>query len=75
VAALAGLPPSLIARARQVLGELERHRPLEPPAQQLGLPLETGKDPVAAELDELDLDKLTPIEALQKLYELRSRLS
>ena len=70
-----GLPPSLIARARQVLGELERHRPLEPPAQQLGLPLETGKDPVAAELDELDLDKLTPIEALQKLYELRSRLS
>ncbi len=75
VAALAGLPPSLIARARQVLAELERHRPLEPPAQQLGLPLETGKDPVAAELDELDLDKLTPIEALQKLYELRSRLS
>jgi DNA mismatch repair protein MutS len=75
VAALAGLPPALIARARQVLGELERHRPLEPPAQQLGLPLEAAKDPVSAELDGLDLDQLTPIEALQKLYELRSRLS
>ncbi|HEX6348673.1 MAG TPA: DNA mismatch repair protein MutS [Candidatus Dormibacteraeota bacterium] len=74
VAALAGLPPSLIARARQVLGELERHRPLEPPAQQLGLPLEAAPDPVSAELSELDLDQLTPIEALQKLYELRSRL-
>ena len=75
VAALAGLPPALIARARQVLGELERHRPLEPPAQQLGLALETEKDPVSAELDGLDLDQLTPMEALQKLYELRSRLS
>ena len=74
VAALAGLPPSLIARARQVLAELERHRPLEPPAQQLGLPLEAGQDPISAELDQLDLDKLTPIEALQKLYELRSRI-
>ena len=74
VAALAGLPPSLIARARQVLAELERHRPLEPPAQQLGLPLEAGQDPISAELDQLELDQLTPIEALQKLYELRSRI-
>ena len=75
VAALAGLPASLIARARQVLAELERHRPLEPQAQQLGLPLEAGQDPLSAELDQLDLDKLTPIEALQKLYELRSRIT
>jgi len=75
VAALAGLPASVIARARQVLGELERHRPLEPPAQQLGLPLEAAPDPVAAALGELDLDQLTPIEALQKLYEMRSRLT
>ena len=58
-----------------MLGELERHRPLEPPAQQLGLPLEAAPDPVAAALGELDLDQLTPIEALQKLYEMRSRLT
>src|SRR4030088_2780040 len=40
VAALAGLPSGVIARARQVLAELELQRPLEPPEQQLGLPME-----------------------------------
>jgi DNA mismatch repair protein MutS len=75
VAALAGLPPAVIARARAVLGELERQRPLEPAAQQLGLPLAVPADPLLAELDELQLDKLSPLEALQKLYELKSRLS
>ncbi|GAC1657880.1 MAG: DNA mismatch repair protein MutS [Candidatus Dormibacteraceae bacterium] len=73
VAALAGLPGTVIARAREVLAELERQRPLEPPAQQLGLALEVVGDPVLAELDELQLDHLSPLEALQKLYELKSR--
>jgi DNA mismatch repair protein MutS len=75
VAALAGLPTSVIARARQVLEELEKQRPLEPPAQQLGLPLETARDSMADELGALDLDQLTPMEALQKLYELRAKTS
>ncbi len=75
VAALAGLPPALIARARQVLGELERQRPLEPPEQQLGLPLDAAPDPIRQQLAQLDLDQLSPLEALQKLYELRGRLS
>ncbi|HEX6548281.1 MAG TPA: DNA mismatch repair protein MutS, partial [Candidatus Dormibacteraeota bacterium] len=74
VAALAGLPPSVVARARQVLHELERQRPLEPPEQQLGLPLEAPRDPIRKELDALELDRLSPFEALQKLYELRERL-
>jgi DNA mismatch repair protein MutS len=74
VAALAGLPPQLLARARQVLAELERQRPLEPAAQQLGLPLEI-EDPIRKELAAIELDHLSPIEALQKLYELRSRAS
>jgi DNA mismatch repair protein MutS len=74
VAALAGLPATVIARARSVLGELERQRPLEPAAQQLGLPLQVPADPVLAELGELQLDGLSPLEALQKLYELKSRL-
>jgi len=73
VAALAGLPGTVIARAREVLAELERQRPLEPPAQQLGLALEVVGDPVLAELDDLQLDHLSPLEALQKLYELKSR--
>jgi DNA mismatch repair protein MutS len=74
VAALAGLPSGVIARARQVLGELERQRPLEPPEQQLGLPMEMAPDQLRKELEEIQPDTLSPLEALQKLYELRSRL-
>jgi DNA mismatch repair protein MutS len=75
VAALAGLPSSVIARARQVLAELERQRPLEPPEQQLGLPIEMAPDPLRKELEEIEPDRLSPLEALQKLYDLRSRLN
>jgi DNA mismatch repair protein MutS len=75
VAALAGLPSGVIARARQVLAELERQRPLEPPEVQLGLPIELAPDPLRKELEELEPDSLSPLEALQKLYELRARLS
>jgi DNA mismatch repair protein MutS len=74
VAALAGLPAAVIARARLVLAELERQRPLEPPEQQLGLPIEMAPDPLRKELEELEPDSLSPLEALQKLYELRSKL-
>jgi DNA mismatch repair protein MutS len=75
VAALAGLPSGVIARARQVLGELERQKPLEPPELQLGLPIELAPDPLRKELEELQPDSLSPLEALQKLYQLRARLS
>lgn len=74
VAALAGLPSSVIARARQVLAELERQRPLEPPDQQLGLPIELAPDPLRKELEDIEPDSLSPLEALQKLYELRARM-
>jgi len=73
VAALAGLPSGVIARARQVLAELERQRPLEPPDQQLGLPIEMAPDPLRKELEELEPDSFSPLEALRKLYELRSK--
>jgi DNA mismatch repair protein MutS len=75
VAALAGLPPQLIVRAREILGELERQRPLEPVEQQLGLPLLATEDPIREELGAIELDRLSPLEALQKLYELRRRLT
>ena len=75
VAALAGLPSGVIARSRQILGELERQRPLEPPEQQLGLPMELAPDPLRKELEDIEPDALSPLEALQKLYELRSRLA
>jgi DNA mismatch repair protein MutS len=74
VAALAGLPSGVVARARQVLAELERQRPLEPPEQQLGLPMEMAPDPLRKEIEDIEPDSLSPLEALQKLYELRSRL-
>jgi DNA mismatch repair protein MutS len=75
VAALAGLPSGVIARARQVLAELERQRPLEPAELQLGLPIELAPDPLRKELEDLEPDSLSPLEALQKLYQLRAKLS
>jgi len=75
VAAVAGLPAAVIARARQVLEELERRQPLEPPDQQLGLPIEVGADPLRKELEEIQPDSLSPLEALQKLYQLRAKLT
>jgi DNA mismatch repair protein MutS len=74
VAALAGLPPPLIARARDILAELERQRPLEPVEQQLGLPLVQSDERLREALSSIELDHLSPLEALQKLYELRERL-
>ena len=58
-----------------MLGDLERQRPLEPPELQLGLPIELATDPLRKELEEIEPDSLSPLEALQKLYELRARLS
>ncbi len=74
VAALAGLPAQVIARARDVLTDLERQKPLEPAEVQLGLPMELAPDPLRKELEEIEPDSLSPLEALQKLYELRARL-
>jgi len=75
VAAVAGLPSGVIARARDVLAELERQRPLEPPEFQLGLPIEMAPDPLRKELEEIDPASLSPLEALQKLYQLRAQLT
>ena len=36
--------------------------------------MEMAPDPLRKELEELEPDSLSPLEALQKLYELRSRL-
>ena len=82
VAALAGLPRAVVARARELLHELES-RPAPPGGEgaveaegQLPLlgSLAAGPerpDALLAELAELDPDALTPLEALQRLYALR----
>jgi len=67
VAELAGLPRQVGGASRQVLADLEGQRPLERPeaSGQLSLPLD---HPVVAELKQLDLERLSPREALEKLF-------
>ena len=84
VAKLAGLPKSVVHRAREVLAELEegsrtlaensrkaKRRPQKPPSIQI--PLWGQKSPLMEELEKLDIDSLTPLEAITKLYELQKK--
>jgi DNA mismatch repair protein MutS len=89
VAQLAGLPKPVLSRAQDILSELEseggeekggiqkegrrprRGRRKEPPFQQL--PLLGAKSPLLEELSKLDISSMTPLEALNKLYELQQK--
>src|SRR5207302_492311 len=80
VAKLAGLPPTVVARARSVLARLEAGRDATGgiAAGLDDLPLfaatkepERTPDPLAEALDEVDPDSLTPREALEQLYRLK----
>ncbi len=77
VAELAGLPRAVTQRAREVLADLEaaRGKPARQPrttAPGPQLPL-FERSPLLGELAALEVDTLTPLEALTKLYELRQR--
>jgi DNA mismatch repair protein MutS len=75
VARLAGLPASVIARARALLAEFERERERRldtGDAAQLGL-FAPMAHPLAAELAALDLAHVTPIEALNLLAKWQER--
>jgi len=79
VAQLAGLPKTVIHRAEEILKELERdsHRaPIRPrriaEIRQLALFPETS--PIIEELKKLDLESMTPLEALNRLYELQRKV-
>jgi DNA mismatch repair protein MutS len=87
VAQLAGLPPALIERAREVLKELESERTvehLEPPGRRRSrapktdpsqLPLfGTEPHPMVEELRKLELEKLTPLEALNRIAEWKRKV-
>ena len=84
VAKLAGVPGSVVKRARAVLGELEAGQPVErapaaptePEADpDYGMGLFAGQNAAVIDaLREMDLNTVTPIEALTKLYELKSRI-
>jgi DNA mismatch repair protein MutS len=77
VGRLAGLPETVVARAREVLAALEAgHRVARPAtrADQLALFQQPAPESaVLSELDLLDVDGLTPREALAKLADLQAR--
>jgi DNA mismatch repair protein MutS len=77
VARLAGVPTSVLVRARQLLADLERERPVAGSGgdtpDQLSLGIAAPEHPVVAELLQLDIEGLTPLAALNKLAELRER--
>jgi DNA mismatch repair protein MutS len=71
VAEKAGLPPSLIQRARTILRHLEKQQPL-PTSEMTLFHLPPNTDhALIKKLLELDLNTLTPIEALFTLQELQ----
>jgi len=79
VAKLAGLPPAVVARAKAVLAKLEAGRDatggIAAGLDDLPLfaiaPEPEAPDPIAAALDDVDPDSLTPREALEALYRLK----
>jgi DNA mismatch repair protein MutS len=79
VAQLAGLPKTVILRAQELLEEMEASRS-EPsrstrPRRQESpqLPLFAANSAVLRELAEIDVDSLTPLQAITRLYELVER--
>ncbi|MFL6764424.1 MAG: hypothetical protein ACJ8FO_04430, partial [Sphingomicrobium sp.] len=80
VAKLAGLPPAVVTRARSVLAKFEAGRDATGgiAAGLDDLPLfaaapetQPGSNPLVAALEAIDPDRLSPREALDKLYELK----
>ena len=80
VAKLAGLPPTVVARAKSVLAKLEAGRDAtgglaagldDLPLFAAAAEAEPPADPLATALEALDPDRLTPREALEELYRLK----
>ncbi|MCK4851868.1 MAG: DNA mismatch repair protein MutS [Candidatus Omnitrophica bacterium] len=86
VAKLAGMPDGVVSRAREILNNLQKDSLLgnicgrfslksAAPERQLNF-FETGagEDPVIGKLRELDLNSLTPIDALKKMEEFKKEI-
>ncbi len=82
VAKLAGLPDTIIERAKEILKELESGnstiQPVlkpraEEPEEQLSL-MPDSNSALTEKLEQIDLNTLTPIEAMNLLYELKNLL-
>lgn len=80
VAKLAGVPNSIINRAKEILADLESDKspastphPTVDDDTQLTL-LGVANNPIADRIKQVDLNTLTPIEAMNLLYELKSMI-
>jgi DNA mismatch repair protein MutS len=78
VAQLAGLPRDVIHRANEILQELEEHAvttAVEPSRLSTGqqIALFPESSPILEELKKLDIAAMTPLEAMNKLYEWQRR--
>ncbi len=80
VARLAGMPPMVVARAKEVLDRLEEGREAtggiaagldDLPLFAAVVPSEAPQDPLIAAIDALEPDRLTPRAALDALYEIK----
>ncbi len=77
VAKLAGLPESVINKAKSYLKDLEAGKaempvPVMPTEDQISL-TDVGGSEIAEELLRIDLDTVTPIEAMNLLYQLQKK--
>ena len=91
VAQLAGMPRTLVRRAKEVLSDLEDARGAQPQGDDIHVPtisdVEEGIQMSFFQLDdpsleairdkimEVDIDHLTPVEALMKLHEIKATLT
>ncbi len=79
VAKLAGLPKSVIARAREILAQLEQEGGKQPPQpipeadDQISM-MDLRSQQVCATLANIAVETLTPIEAMNELYKLKKML-
>ena len=80
VAKLAGLPNSVISRAREILSELETEggKPITYAApvvdDQISM-MDLGTQQIRSALENLTVETLTPIEAMNELYKLKKMLN
>ena len=80
VARLAGLPPTVVARAKSVLAKLEAGRDAtggiaagldDLPLFAAAMPEPVAADPLQAAIEALKPDQMSPRDALEALYELK----
>ncbi|WP_109698460.1 DNA mismatch repair protein MutS [Chitinophaga deserti] len=84
VAKIAGMPPMLIKRANEILSQLESQH-IEAPMEQIAAPVQKVQlsifdshsdtfQAIRDKLTEVDINRLTPVQALMKLSEIKDLL-